>query len=182
MTAEKTLLTIEQIEANPPPGRWELLDGEVVPMPPVGGEHNWVMNRFDVRLTAYVEAHDLGVVLPGDTGIVLGRNPDRVRAPDLCFYAKGRLPGDRPPPGYLEVVPDFVVEIVLPGDRAGEIQQKTDEWLSAGVRLVWVAYPESRTVVVSSGADVQRVFRSGDIISGDPILPGFSTPVAALFA
>ncbi|HLZ72351.1 MAG TPA: Uma2 family endonuclease [Dehalococcoidia bacterium] len=182
MTTEKTLVTIKDVEANPPPGRWELLDGEVVPMPPAGGEHNWVMNRFDVRLTTYVEANDLGVVLPGDTGIILGRRPDRIRAPDLCFFAKGRLPGDRPPSGYLEIIPDFVVEIVSPGDRAGEIQQKTDEWLNAGVRLVWVAYPESRTVVVSSGSDTQRIYRVGDALTGDPVLPGFSTPVAALFA
>src|SRR5690349_15216811 len=182
MTVEKSLTTIAELEANPPPGRWELLDGEVMPVPPAGGEHNWVMNRFDVRLTQYVEANDLGVVLPGDTGIVLGRSPDRVRAPDLCFYAKGRLPGDRPPPGYLEIVPDFVVEIVSPGDRAGEIQRKTDEWLSAGVRLVWVAYPESRTVVATTGSNTQQLYRAGDVISANPVLPGFSTPVEALFA
>ena len=183
MTTDAKLVTIADLEQMPGGcGRSELLDGVLVEMPPAGAEHNWVMNRFDVRLSAFVEANDLGVVFPGDTGIILRHNPDCVRAPDLCFFSRERLPAGRLPKGYFDIVPDLVVEIVSPGDRAGEIQEKTAEWLEAGVRLVWTAYPNTRTVVASDSLATARTYRADELLPGDPVLPGFSVPVSAFFA
>jgi Uma2 family endonuclease len=182
VTAEKTLLTIEDVEANTPPGRWELLDGEVVYLAPANLEHNYLIGLIASLLNGCVRPRRLGWVLAGDTGIILQRDPDRLRAPDVCFFARERFPGGRLPNRFSALVPDLIVEVVSPGDRRGEIEDKTSEWLRSGARLVWTVYPSTRTVVVANGVSPARVLHLYDTLSGEPVLPGFSTPVEALFA
>ncbi len=182
MTAEKTLVTIEEIEENPPPGRWELIDGEVVYLAPANLEHGFLTAWIASLLNAYVHPRRLGWVFAGDTGIILRRDPDRLRAPDVCFIARDRIPGGRLPDRFTALVPDLVVEVISPGDRRGEIADKTAEWLRSGARLVWIVYPRTRSVVVASGQANRRTLSEHDTLSGEPVLPGFSTPVAALFA
>jgi Uma2 family endonuclease len=82
---------------------------------------------------------------------------------------------------FREVLPDFVVEIVSPTDAAADIEQKALEWLGAGVRLVAVLYPETRTVMVYRGPNDVRHFTAADTLDLEPVLPGFSCPVARLF-
>ena len=110
------------------------------------------------------------------------RNPDRVRAPDLCFYAAGRFTEGRPPATYIELIPDFVVEVVSPSDRAADVQQKIEEWLTAGVRLVWAVYPATRSVTVYRGLAAARVYLEGEAIDGTPMFPEFALPVADIFS
>ena len=137
MTSEKTLLTVEDLLRLPVDHRhYELLDGELVEMSPTGGTHGRVIVKLVTLLSTHVEAHDLGEVLAGDPGIILRRHPDRVRAPDVCLIARERVPAGGPPSGYLEIIPDLVVEIVSPNDRAADVQAKIEEWLQAGARLV----------------------------------------------
>ncbi len=182
MTVEKTLLTIEDVEANPPPGRWELLDGEVVYLAPANLEHGYLITLIANLLHQFVHPRRLGWVLAGDTGIILRRDPDRLRAPDVCFFARERFPGGRLPSRFSTLVPDLIVEVVSPGDRRAEIEDKTAEWLRSGARLVWVVYPPTRTIVVADGSGPGRVLHPHDTLSGEPVLPGFSTPVAAIFS
>jgi len=180
MTVEKRLVTAEDLLCLPTDMRCELLDGEVVELSPAGGRHNDVMGVLTALLWTYVKTARLGKVLPGDTGIILRRNPDRVRAPDICFIAQDRLPADGVPEGFLEIVPDLIVEIVSPSDRARDVQQKTDEWLRAGARLVWTIYPETRTVVAQTATGTQS-YREHDTLTAVPVLPDFTVPVAMLF-
>ena len=185
MTAVRTLLTAEEFLQMPDPGdgrRYELLDGALVELTPPGGEHGWIMVNFGYYLKLYSMSDEGGLVLGGDPGILLRHDPDRVRAPDLCCFRRERIPGGRPPRGYLEVIPDLVVEVISPGDRAGEIQQKVEEWLAAGVRLVWLAYPVTRTVIVYDGSSAARILREGDVLEGGDVLPGFSCEVSLLFS
>ncbi|HEY7293621.1 MAG TPA: Uma2 family endonuclease [Dehalococcoidia bacterium] len=182
MTAEKTLITIEEVEANPPEGRWELLDGELVYLAPAYLEHNYLITLIASLLNAYVNPRRLGWVFSGDTGIILRRGPDRLRAPDVCFVARDRIPGGHLPDRFTALVPDLIVEVVSPGDRRGEIEHKTAEWLRSGAQLVWIVHPRTRTVVVADGAGQRRTLHEHDTLQGEPVLPGFSTPIAALFA
>src|SRR5207253_529773 len=127
-------------------------------------------------------SNKLGLFLVGDPGVVLGRDPDRVRAPDACFIAAERALEARRPTGFLQSIPDFVVEVVSPGDTAAEIQEKVEEWLRAGVRLVWAMYPNTRSVFAFRGLDSARVYVESDTIDGAPVLPDFTCRVADLFA
>lgn len=183
MTTERTLLTAEELFRLPSGcGRYELIHGELREMSPAGGRHNQIIGTSTHLLITHVEANKLGVVLAGDTGIFLARNPDHIRAPDVCFIAAERLPAGGVPSGFLEIVPDLVVEVVSPGDTAAEVQAKTEEWLRAGARLVWTLYPETRSVAAATSLAETRIYHEGELLSGEPVLPDFSVPVAALFA
>ncbi len=183
MTVGKTLLTAEDLFRLPDEcGRYELLHGELVEMSPAGARHNKIMGKVTHYLLGYVEPRGLGEVLPGDTGILLARNPDHVRAPDVCFISAARLPAEDIATGYLELVPDLIVEVVSPGDVAAKVLQKTAEWLQAGARLVWTIYPSTRTVAVSDPATGTRVLHQDEMLTGEPVLPGFTVSVRALFS
>ena len=121
-----------------------------------------------------------GRVTIGDVGYILQRNPDIVRAPDLAFTSRERLQGP-PASGYQTVIPDLIVEIVSPGDRPGEVQEKTLLWLAAGAKLVLNLYPRTRSVVAHRGPTERREYVAADILDAEPVLPGFSCLVASLF-
>jgi Uma2 family endonuclease len=182
MTTREKLLTAEEFFCLPDNGmRQELIDGKVIDMPPPGQEHGGTSGDVAGYLWSYVTPRGLGRVLTNDSGVVLRRSPDTVLGPDVCFIAAERLPGGRRPVGYGEIVPDLIVEIVTPSDRPVAVRRKTQLWLEAGARLVWVLYPSTRTVVISQPGVAERTLKAGDVLSGKPVLPGFSVPVAALF-
>ena len=116
-------------------------------MTPAGGEHGQVALRVGARILAYVEEQDLGAAFAAETGFVLNRGPDTVRAPDVAFVARSRL-STAPSWGFPELAPDLVVEVVSPWDRASEVSAKAATWLDAGVRLVWVVDPQARLATV----------------------------------
>lgn len=183
MTSQRTLLTGEDLLNMQEEGRrYELLDGELVDLGPSNSEHNWIAVNISAPLHAHVKAARLGYVMAGDTGIYLRRNPDRLRAPDVCFFAVDKFPEGRPPATFAEILPDFLVEIVSPSDSATYVEQKIQEWLLAGVRMVWAVYPETRSVTVYRGLSDIRVYREAEIIEGAPVFPDFTLPVAEIFS
>jgi Uma2 family endonuclease len=182
MATEQKLMTVEDLHNLPPTDmRTELIDGVLVEMSPAGGVHGRIVSTISVHLWLFVRPQRLGEILSGDPGVILGRNPDRVRAPDVCFVSAERLPHDGIPRGFLEFVPDLIVEVVSPDDRAREIRQKTREWLDAGARVVWTVYPDTREVVVSRSNAEARPYQATDTLDAEPVLHGFSVTVADLF-
>lgn len=181
MVTEKTLLTAEQFLDRPDDGcRYELLDGELHQMTPPSGRHGTIQGRIVRLLGNYVEEQNLDFWVGGESGVILRRNPDRVRAPDVYVIDRARLPNGEMPDGFLPVVPDLIVKIVSPTDRATDIQEKVQEWRDAGARLVVVVYPRTRSLLVYRGESVQQC-QASDEFSADPVLPGFRSPVARFF-
>lgn len=183
MPATGIRMTAEELLRLPDNGmRRELIAGELHEMPPAGGEHGYVAGGAYGRLFAYLREHPEagGGLFAAETGFRLARNPDTVRAPDVAYVAEARLAQARVP-GYPEMAPDFVVEVVSPNDTASEVQSKVDEWLAAGVVLVWVFYPATRTAMTfRSGGEVQ-LLHADDTITAEPVLPGFACRVGDLF-
>ena len=179
---QQHLLTAEEFAALPSEGlRLELVRGEISAMPPAFDDHGKSTMRLGGLATHYVLEHDLGEVYAAETGFLLARNPDTVRAPDFAFIAKDRLPPSRPKPGWVEVVPDLVAEVVSSGDRISEVHEKVRMWLDAGVRLVWVVFPAPRVIEAHrAGRDVVTL-REGGALDGEDVVPGFSAPVALIF-
>src|SRR5574337_656000 len=128
--------------------KYELVAGTLVRMPPTGWAHGAVSVRIGRLLDEYVEAHGLGVVCGAETGFILLRRPDTVRAPDASFVRKERVPATGDPDRYWPLAPDLAVEVLSPSDRAVEVQAKLADYFAAGTRLVWVIDPRARTVVV----------------------------------
>jgi Uma2 family endonuclease len=85
-------------------------------------------------------------VTTGEVGVVLRRNPDCVVGPDATFISKTRLPIKRTPEGYLETIPDLVVEVVSKNDTRRYLERKTNDYLRAGVAIVWLVDPAKRTL------------------------------------
>lgn len=176
-------VTAEQLEALPDDGqRHELVRGQLRTMSPEGFRHGRVALRIASRLERHVEEHSLGVAVAAETGFRISRSPDTVRAPDAAFVGRDRLPPPEEQVGFLDVAPDLVVEVVSPSDRAGDVLEKTRQWLAAGVLLVWVVHPEQRLVLVhGAGEPVQEVGTDGDLDGGE-VLPGLRLPIAELLA
>jgi Uma2 family endonuclease len=133
------------------------------------------------RLNAFIEAHKLGEFFAAETGFILARNPDTVRAPDAAFVGAARIPPSGLPEGYFPGAPDLAAEVVSPNDTASEVQAKVADYLSAGSRLVWVIYPDLRQVAVFDAARANRILAASDQLDGGDVLPGFSLVLAELF-
>jgi len=162
--------------------RMELVDGEIVRMAPSGGGHGKVTFRAAGLLNNYLEAHPIGEGFGAETGFLLRRNPDLVRAPDVSILLNEHIPPDGIPGGFIPATPDLVVEVVSPNDGAEEVQRKVQDWLNAGVPLLWLMYPGLRRVVVHAPGQPMLILGENDILDGGAVLPGFSCRVADLFA
>jgi Uma2 family endonuclease len=176
-------VTADQLLQLPDHGtRYELVKGDLIEMSPASPRHGRIANMISFLLTQYVRQQNLGVVYAAETGFKLQENPDTVRAADAAFVAQARIPAGGEPEGYWAIAPDLVVEVVSPSDSALLVQGKVTDWLAAGCRLVWVLYPDTRTVTeYSSLADV-RVLTATETLDGADVLPGFTCPIADLFA
>ena len=161
--------------------RYELVAGELRTMSPSGWRHGKATSRLNARLDTFVEKHDLGVVFGAETGFRLASDPDTVRAPDISFIAKRSFPADEPKDGFWIGAPNLAVEVLSPGDRTGEVDDKIDEWLAAGCAAVWVVDPKLKTVTIYGSATNVEVITAGDTLHGDPVVPGFSCAVDELF-
>ena len=174
----KEHFTAEELACLPHLGRrLELVKGKVYEMPPAGGEHGFVSHNAGLVLGVHVRANGLGMVFAAETGFFIRRNPDTVRAPDAAFIARERLPGREELRGYVEVMPDLVVEVVSPGDRPREVQDKVAEWLNAGVRLVWVIYPATRSAIAYRSLTEATHLSETDTLDGAEVVPGFACPL-----
>ena len=162
--------------------RTELVRGDLVVMAPAGGRHGHIAHRLSLFIGNHVLEGNLGRVFAAETGFLLRRDPDTVRAPDVAFVAAGRLAEGEPPPGFLQMAPDLAVEVVSPSDSPAAVRSKVQDWLEAGTPLVWVAYPDSRSVTVHSQAGKPEEHSETDVLSGSPALPEFSVAVRDLFA
>jgi Uma2 family endonuclease len=177
------LLTAEEFAKLPDPpdgSRQELVRGEVVTMPPPGGYHGIVCSRVDRRVGVYVENNDLGHVTCNDSGVILDRDPDTVRGPDVAFWSRERLPAF-PRTGYPQIAPDMVAEVMSPSDVFSKVMAKVRQYLTAGVRLVWILVPDDQSMTVYRPNGTYTHLTAADPITGEDVLPGFSCPVAQFF-
>jgi Uma2 family endonuclease len=173
-------MTAEQLAELPDDGmRHELVEGVLSTMAPAGWRHGRIAARLLTRVDGFVEGNRLGEVATAETGFLLRRDPDTVRAPDVAFVRADRAP-EAETPGFVALAPDMVAEVVSPSDRVAEVTGKALAWLDAGVRLVWVVDPETRTVTVYR-RDGVSVLRAEDVLEGEDVLPGFALPLEELW-
>ena len=150
-------------------------------MSPTGGEHGRIEGNFYAALRAFVRTRKLGKVLVGEIGIFTRRDPDTVRGADVAFISNERHARLKSHRGFLDLPPELIVEVLSPHDAPGELRRKLQEYLEAGVRLVWVADPDARTVTAYSSASDGRKLGESDVLTGGDVLPGFEVAVRELF-
>lgn len=182
MAETGTRMTAEDLLALPDSGkRYELVEGELREMAPAGARHGRAAMRLASLLDQHATAQRLGVVLAAETGFRISRAPDTVRAPDVSFVARERVPPGGLPEGYWELAPDLAVEVVSPNDSAAEVQSKVQMWLESGARLVWVVYPDTHVVMAYKSLKEITTFTAGDTLGGGDVVPGFGCTVAGIF-
>ncbi len=183
MATSEKLLTAEEFEALPDDGkRYELIDGELREMAPTVNWHGEVETNLTTLLHTHSRAHGLGRVSCGEVLFIVRRNPDRVRAADIAFIRQERVPPLEARQHIMEVIPDLVVEILSKSETIEEVNDRIDDWLGAGVQMLWIVDPYRRMVTIfRPGHDPTLVGEHG-ILQGDPVIPGFRCPVAELFA
>lgn len=182
MASTKQLTVDELLELDDDGCRYELMRGELVSMPPTGEAHASLMVTLSIELGGFVRRNGLGRSVSGDPGVILDRTQNLMLAPDFAFTRRERLESEQPSPGFVTIVPDFVVEILSPSERAGHINQKIQEYLAAGVSLIWIIDPPRRSITVYSVDQPTRFLTADDTIDGGAVLPGFQIRVGDLFA
>jgi Uma2 family endonuclease len=179
MTAEEFADWVQRPEnAN----RWfELVRGEVIELPAPTRPHGVVCSNVAWILGSYVRQRQYGYVASNDSGVILEREPDTVRGPDVALYEDAAT-FEELHPKYGEVPPLLAVEVLSPSDRANRILRKITDYLTHGVQLVWLIDPEDHTVTVHAPNKPHVLLEKDAELTGDPVLPGFRCRVADLFA
>jgi Uma2 family endonuclease len=166
-------------------GPVEVVNGVNQEPRPMSAYATTVANRLFRRLDDYGDRTGSGQAMMDMLfRLPLRRDRRRVRKPDVAFVTFDRWPADRPLPYFgnpMDVVPDVMVEVVSPTDQAEATMAKAVEYLEAGARLVWLAFPVIRTVYAYTSPTAVRGFGPADELDAGDVLPGFKTPVAGLF-
>jgi hypothetical protein len=170
---------------------------DLLRMPDGGSGYEWVNGR-GVGRPADVPAHYVaGQLLTALSGRGEARlplwvstaypfrcfhdDPDRIRRPSVAAVFDARLSARRDDDYFpCPLVPDLVAEVVAKEQTADDLAARTCEWLDAGVKVVWVVNPATRTVRVHGEAGY-TFLRAADTLTAPDLLPGFAVPVADLF-
>ncbi|MFQ5845492.1 MAG: Uma2 family endonuclease, partial [Planctomycetota bacterium] len=108
------------------------------------------------------------------------RRPDTVRAPDISFVRRERIP-DPEPVSFAEFPPDLAAEIVSLSNSAREIGARVRDLLEAGTRLAWVLDPETQTATIHRPGREAEHLPAEEYLDGEDVLPGFRCPLAEVF-
>jgi Uma2 family endonuclease len=166
---------------------WELVNGELVEVSPANLPHGRIQSRLAHLLWNHVDRHGGGVIYT-EGGFVLQvpGDSERVRGPDVAFVSNATLEaaGGEPEKGYARMHPELAAEVFSPANLkdAREFQQKIVDYADAGVSLVWVLYPDSRSALVHHPDGSSRLVRGSDAyLDGEDVLPGFRVALTDLF-
>ncbi len=181
-TATTELLTAEDLlRLNSQGIKGELIRGVLCETVSVGEEHGHIAGIFITFLNVHVRPQRLGRVGGTDVGVLIQRDPDMVREPDVYYVSSDRLPLSIRVQGYLEVMPELVVEIVSPTDQQQAVNDKTTMWLAHGVLMVIEVYPAERAVMVHRPGVPAATLTGDDVLDGCDVLPGFALPLSEIF-
>src|SRR5687768_17496546 len=182
MATALTLLTAEEFARLPEDGqRLELVRGVVVPMNMPRFRHGEVCSNIDFILNSYIRPRHLGRTTTNDSGVVVERDPDTVRGPDVAYFSYARLPKEIQVELYPPVAPDLAVEVKSPDDRWPEIHRKVGEYLTAGVTVVCVVDYEERTVSLFYADKPAKTLPESDDLTLPEVLGDFRVPIRELF-
>jgi Uma2 family endonuclease len=182
MAVQTILHKAEDLEQMPQSdAHVELVKGEVLTMPPAGHEHGEIALNIGSLLREYLRKHKLGKAYGAETGFILFRNPDTVRAPDAAFVSTERAARQVRKEGFFDGPPDLAVEVISPTDTDEEVEAKVLDYLQSGTRLVWVIRPRTRTVTAYRSLSNIRLLTDRDTLEGGDILPGFVVKVKDIF-
>ena len=187
LTYSPRLFTVADLAELPddlPSGavRYELDDGVLMTLPPLDFDHGYATCAMGAELSRQADKSGCGTVVSGGVGLVLRRDPDRVVGADVAFISRQRMPPQLSPENYLESMPDLVVEVVAKADTQAYLTRKTNDYLRAGVAIVWLVDPAKRTLVEHRPEREPVTYDESAIVELPELIPGFQLRLAEVFA
>lgn len=178
MSETARLVTAEELERFPRDDRrYELVAGRLTSMSPPAFKHGLIATRVLYLLARHLETHNVGVVVP-QVGFKLASNPDTVRAPDVAFVRRDRIPSGK---GFMDGPPDLAVEVLSPDDRPSKVRAKVSDYLTRGVLLVLVIDPDELTATVHRRLTPAVTHSGSDVIDLSDVVSGFRCGVHEIF-
>ena len=163
-----------------PRDRYELLEGRLIRMSPVGFDHGRTVTRLLFLLEHHLQDTRDGIVVT-EVGFELASNPDTVFGPDVAFVRSDRVPA-RGARGFVKGPPDAVLEVLSPDDRPSETRRKIAEYLKNGVTMVVVIDPEETSVTTFRRSGPSATLRDeNDRLDLGEVIPGFQCSLKQIF-
>lgn len=159
---------------------YELIDGVLV-RKPMSSFESLLSMRLVTILNLFVLPRKLGWIL-GEAGM-LRLWPGRIRIPDVSYISRaqtvdGNYPRNQP---IADLFPDLAVEVLSPSNTAEEMEEKLSDYFQSGTRLVWIIDPATKTAEAWTAVDQQTAIPADGLLTGEPVLPGLSIPLAKVF-
>jgi Uma2 family endonuclease len=155
--------------------------GEILVMPPTGGETGSRGSEINMQLRLWAKQDGTGEVFDSSTGFTLPNMA--MRSPDAAWVLRSRLAilTSEEKQKFIPLCPDFVIELKSPSDNLKTIQAKMVEYIENGTRLGWLLNPETRRVEIYGPGGRREVIEGAENISGDPVLPGFKLDLSDIW-
>jgi Uma2 family endonuclease len=148
-------------------------NGELIVMPPTGGETGKSNSKFNLQIGLWNEQTELGEAFDSSTGFTLPNGANR--SPDASWVEKSRWEALTPQQRekFIPLCPDFAVEILSPTDSLKKTQEKMQEYMDNGCRLGWLINRKKREVEIYRPGQEVEVLQSPLTLDGEDVLPGF---------
>jgi Uma2 family endonuclease len=173
--------TPEDLLTIPDGDRYELVDGRLVETN-VSILSSYVGAELHTAVNIFNKANDLGFLWHADNLFqCFPHAPNLVRKPDVAFIRRGRLTPVQWEEGICHIAPDLAAEIISPNDLFDDVDVKVEDYLKAGVHLVWVVSLKTRLVYVHRLEGSVAKVRENEELTGEDVLPGFRCLVNTLF-
>ncbi|MBI1832133.1 MAG: Uma2 family endonuclease [Planctomycetes bacterium] len=160
--------------------RFELEEGEVIEMSRPGEKHCVVCGNANGLLWTYTRQKKKGYVCSNDMGLILERDPDTVRGPDIAVYLESRKFDDLEVK-YPERMPNLIVDVLSPSDRRARILRRVKKFLEKGVSMVWLLDPEEQSVTIYLPNQTPIVLEGDEEVTGQGVLPDFRCKASDFF-
>ena len=161
---------------------YELIDGRIVEKRG-GAAVSEITVGLTIRVGQYVRERKLGHVFGPKAGYkdCFPGRPDHLLRPSFSFVAEARIPGGKVPRGDFDIAPDLAAEVIT-DESFAEVEDRVADYRSAGVKLIWLVNPKTKTVLVRRLDRTCAELDEAGTLDGEDVVPGFTCPVADLFA
>lgn len=166
--------------------RFEVVNGEIREMSPVGYEHSTIVgNTYDL-LNTHVRRDKLGYIHGDSLIYILHIDSEtgvrKTRIPDVSFIRRGRLPSKEERALPFHGAPDLAIEVISPDDKADELLERIHDYFEYGTEQVLILYPSQRELHrFIRGQSGSRIFKAEDIFTPGDLLPDLSFKIDDLF-
>jgi len=158
--SEKKVYSYEDIDKLPE-GFYEIIDGEVINLAPTGFEHGSLELSIGMFLNKHLK--DKGYIAVGEVGILIHKNPLRIRGADIVYISKDKAP--EKPTGILELPPNLIIEILSPNNTISEIEEKIEDYFKIGTeRLIIINPAHKKIYIYQNGKNIVEIYNFDDEI------------------